>query len=794
MSGFWRDVRFGARLLFRTPGVTLAAMLALALGIGANSAVFSVVYGVLLKPLPYPHPDRLVVIYDTQPALKTAPASYPKYIDWREENRVFEVIGGAQGAATVLTGQGEPERLQTANVTASFFRVFAVPPQHGRWFTEEEDQPGGAKVAILTHGLWERRFARDPRVIGRTITLDDEPRTVVGVMPKHYAYRTAEVFVPLARALDERQRGSHFLQTFGRLKPDIPLEQARQEMIALGKRLAVEHHHNHGIDVRALDAATIGDAAMPLATLLASVSLVLLIACANVANLLLARASARRREIAMRTALGAGFARLARQLLTESLLLSLGGGLLGLALAWAGVRAFVALAPPVLPRMTSITVDAPILVFTLGVAVATGLLFGLAPLLHARSESPAEALKDETGRSASGRSASRLGSALVIVEVALSVVLLVGAGLLVRSLARLAAQDAGFVAERVVAFDLALPQARYGSDEQVQRYWEQAIERVRAVPGVVSVGATSGLPLYRFGSNAYFEVEGKSLWKPEDAPLAEIRVVAGDYYKAMGIPLVQGRFFNERDTADVPPVVIINRAMASRFWPGEDPVGKRIRIGGDQWQEIVGVVGDVRSYSARQEPPLEVSAPVSQNAFRGLTFAVRSAGPDPTVLTASIRKELAVLDASQPMSKVQTLEEVASTSLGRPRLFSVLTASFAILAALLAAIGVYGLISYTVSRQRQEFGIRMALGADASDVRRMVVGRGARLAAAGVALGGLLAAGLARLITAMLYQVTPGDPVVYAVTCTLVFAVALAACYVPARAASRVDPIVTLRG
>ena len=794
MNGFWKDIQFGARLLLRTPGVTAAAVVALALGIGANSAVFSVVYGVLLKPLPYPDPERLVAIYDTQPSLSTAPASYPKYIDWRDENRVFEAIGGAQGATAVLTGQGEPERLQKANVTASFFKVFAVPPLYGRWFREEEDRPGGAKVAIVTSGFWERRFARDPHAVGRTIVLDDEPHAIVGVMPDHFSLRTAEVFVPLARALDERQRGSHFLQTFGRLKAGIPLEQARREMVALGRRLAIEHHHNHGIDLRALDAAVIGDAAGPLSMLLASVSLVLLIACANVANLLLARASARRREIAMRTALGASFGRLARQLLTESVILSLGGGLLGLALAWAGVRAFVTLAPPVVPRMNSIVVDGPILLFTLAVAIATGVLFGLAPILHARSEGPAEALKDETTRSAGGRTASRLGNGLVVVEIALSVVLLVGAGLLVRSLGRLVAQDTGFVVERVLAFDLSLPQSRYGSPEQIRRFWEQAIEGVRALPGVTSVGATSGLPLYRFGSNADFTIEGKSLWQPNEAPLAEIRVVGGDYYPAMGIPLVRGRFFSERDTADARRVVIINETMAARFWPGEDPVGKRIMIGGREWQEIVGVVGDVRSYSPSLAPALEVSAPVSQNPFPGLTFIVRSAGPDPTTLTASIRRELARLDPSQPLSKVQTLEEVLSTSLARPRLFSVLTGGFALLAALLAAIGVYGLLSYTVSRQTREFGIRMALGADAKTVHGMVLARGVRLAGAGVVAGGLGAAGLARLTTSMLYEVTPGDPVVYLLTCAGVFAVALLACYVPARAASRVDPIVTLRG
>jgi putative ABC transport system permease protein len=792
MDALKQDLRFGLRLLARTPGVLVTAVLALALGIGANSAVFSLVYNVLLKPLPYPEPDRVVAIYDTQPALKTAPASYPKYIDWRDQNRVFDAVGGSVPSTSVLTGAGDPERIRTSRTTASLFRVFAVQPQLGRWFREDEDKPGGANVTLLSYGFWERRFARDPSIVGRTITLDDIPRTVVGVMPQGFAHNRADAFVPLAMALDEKQRGSHFLGTYGRLKRGVTVGQARRDMVALGHRLAREHGTNHGIDVRSYSEAVIGDARRPLLILLASVALVLLIACVNVANLLLARSTARRKEIAVRTAVGASRGRLARQLLTESLILAIAGGALGLLLAWGGVRAFVAAAPPVLPRMASIALDGYIVAFTFAIAVCTGIVFGLAPVLHARDGGFGDALKEETGRATGGRTSRRAADTLVVVEVALSLVLLVAAGLMVKSLLRLEQQDIGVAVERVLAFDVSLPHSRYGDDDKVRAFYRDALERIAASPGVVSVGATSGLPLYGYGTNGDFEIEGKTLWKPSEAPLAELRAVAADYFKTLGVPLVRGRLFTSRDDERARPVAVINRVMAERFWPNEDPIGKRIKIWSYEWHEIVGVVGDVRTYNPARPAMIEVSFPFAQKASGSMTIVVRSAG-ESAALTAAMRRQIAAIDPTQPLANIQTMEEVVRTSLARPRLFSVLTSGFAALAGLLAMIGVYGLIAYAVSQQTREFGIRMAMGADATAVLCLVLGRGLKLALAGTALGAVAAIAATRLLRSMLFNVAPTDPLVFGAACAAMVLAASAACLVPARAAARTDPVVTLK-
>jgi putative ABC transport system permease protein len=792
MERLRQDVRFGIRLLVRTPGVLVPAVLALALGIGANSAVFSVVYGVLFKPLPFPEPDRLVAVYDTQPTLKTAPASYPKYVEWRDQNHVFDAVGGWTPGTAVLTGRGDPERVKIARATASLFRVFRAPAIAGRWFREDEDQPGGPKVVLLAHGFWQRRFGADQGIIGRTITLDDVPRTVVGVMSPDFSLRTAEAIVPLAMAFDEKTRGNHFLSTFARLKAGVSVAQAQREMVALGRRLAKEHFHNHGIDVRAYREVVIGDARLPLLLLFATVAFVLLIACANVANILLARATTRRHEMAVRSALGAGRARLARQLLTESVLLSLAGGLVGLGVAWAGVRAFVAFAPPVVPRMATISLDVTVVLFTLGLALVTGITFGLAPALQVSRQALSETLKQDGGRTAGSRATRRAGNALVVVEVSLAFVLLAGAGLMLKSLVQLEQQDVGFVPDRVLAFDVALPASRYDSDDKIRAFYRDALEGLSSMPGVVSVGATSGLPLYNFGTNGDFSIEGKSLWKPSEAPLAEMRAIGGEYFKTLGIPLVRGRLFTPHDVETNAPVAVINRAMAERFWPNEDPIGKRISIWTGAPHEIVGIVGSVRTYTPASQPAFEVSCPLAQKPAAAMTIIVRAKG-EPTALTAAIRRRMATLDPHQPLSNVQTMEEVVAQSLARPRLFSALTAAFAGVAAILALIGVYSLISYAVSQQIREFAIRIAMGADAATIVRLVLRRGMGLAIPGIAIGVLAALGLTRLMRAMLYQVEPTDPVVIAAAAGGMSAAAFLACYLPARGAARVDPVVILK-
>ncbi len=795
MDTLWQDVRFGLRLFARTPGVLLVALLVLVLGIGANAAVFSVVHNVLLKPLPYPDPDRLVAVFDTQPALSTAPASYPKYVDWRTGNHVFEDIGGSVPGSAVLTGKGDPERVKTARTTASLFRVFGVKPLAGRWFTEDEDAPAGADVVLLSYTFWQRRFGGDRRILGRTITLDDVPRTVVGIMPRGFTLRGADAWIPLGMALDERTRGNHFLATVGRLKHGITVQQAQRDMIALGRRLAREHGNNHGIDVRSYQEVVLADARRPLVLLQAVVSLVLLVACANVANLLLARGAARRREIAVRAAVGAGRPRLARQLLTEALMLALAAGALGLLLAWAGVRAFVALAPPVLPLINAIALDGNVVFFTFAIAGLTAVLFGVAPLVQLRDHASGEALNEETGRASGSRRTRRAADLLVISEIGVSLVLLVGAGLMVKSLLRLEQQDLGVTVERVLAFDLALPASRYDDGQKIEAFYRAALDRIRAMPGVASAGATSGLPLYTFGNNSYFTIEDRS-WKDGEQPLAETRVVAGDYFKTMGVPLVGGRLFDERDTEQSPHVAIINRTMAERFWPGENPVGKRIM----QWWgrapiEIIGVVGSVRTYNPALEPALEVTYAATQlpRMARAMTMVVRAPG-DPATVTSSLRRQIAAIDPAQPISNVQTMEEVVRTSLSRPRLFSVLTSAFAALAGVLAVIGVYGLIAYAVSQQRREYGIRMAMGADGATVLRLVLARGMKLAGFGTVAGVLAALASARLLRSMLFGVAPTDPFVFVTACAAMLLAALAACLVPARAAARVDPVVTLHG
>jgi predicted permease len=649
---------------------------------------------------------------------------------------------------------------------------------------------------MLSHGFWQRRLGGDPGILGKVLTLDDVPRSVVGVMPRDFRHRGADVWLPLARAVDEGTRNSHFLVTYGRLGRGVTIEQARREMHGLGERLAREHDNmGHGIDVQPYRWLIVRDARAPLLVLMGCVVFVLLIACANVANLLLARGAGRRREIAVRSAMGATKLRLARQLVTESLLLSIAGGVLGLGLAYAGVRTFVASAPPVLPRLSEVTVDVNVLLFTLLVALGAGTLFGLAPLLHAGDDRQSEALKEETGRSPGGPFARRAGSVLVVAEIGLSVVLMMGAGLMVKSLSRLQQQDVGVVVERLLAFDVAIPEARYESDDSVRAFYRGALERLRAIPGVRSAGATNLLPLYQYGSNSYFDVEGKDLWAKNEGPLAEVRVVDGDYFDAMGIPLVRGRYLTAQDDEQSPRVIVINEALADRCWPGEDPIGKHVLSldeEGDRWQ-VVGVVGNVRTYSPRLTPEMEVSRALAQSPRRSMTFVVRSATTDPTALVGALRREMAVVDPGQPLSSIQTMGQVVHESLSGIRLLSVLITGFAGLAAVLALIGVYGLVSFAVNQQRQEFGIRMAMGADGGDVLRLVLGRGLRLALSGVALGTVGALGLGQLLTSLLYEVTPGDPWVVAGTCGGVLGAAMAACYVPARAATQVDPAQTLR-
>jgi putative ABC transport system permease protein len=802
MTALFKDLQLALRTFLKRPGFTVPIVLTLALGIGANTAVFTVFSNLLLKPFAFPEPDRVVRVYDTQQSFTTAPASQPEYMDWRDRNRVFAAIGGGWGATPTLSGGGRAERLRAALVTASFFRVFAASPTLGRWFTDDEDRPGGAKVAIIGEGFWVRRFDRDASIIGRSITLDGVPRTVVGVVPDGAfdAVRRPDVFVPLALAFD-RQNGTHAIAVFARLRPGVTFQQAKIDMVALGRRLAVENGSNHGIDVQTLRDTLVGRVAAPVAMLLGMVTVVLLIACANVANLLLARATARRREMAVRMAMGAGRARLARQMLAESVVLAMAGGVLGLGVAWAGVRALAAAIPPagfarpILPLMSTLGLDWRVLLFALGVSVVTGFLFGLAPLIGCAPARVTEALKDDSGRSSGGRAVRRAGSAIVLAEIALGVVLLSCAGLLLKSLGRLGDQPLGFVSNGVLTFNVSLPEGQFASDESIRHFHREALARLRSIPGVTAAGITTGLPMFNSGSNGGITVDGKPPWSGDTSPLTDFRLVGGTYFEAMTIPLLRGRLLTEQDDERAPMVAVVSQTMAAQVWPGQDPVGKRVQIWGE-WRQVVGVVGDVRSQTPGAAPVWEVDVPAVQQPVwaRDINIVLRGSGVDPTALMPAVRREMAAIDSSLALGDVQPMTAVVDRTLGWPRLLSILTAVFAVLAALLGAIGTYGLIAYTVGQRRWEFGVRMAVGADRGAVLRLVLRRGLRLAGAGAVVGSLLAVGAGQMMASQLYDVTPADPWVLATACAVVLGAAAVACYLPARAAARVDPVVVLRG
>jgi len=795
MSRLIQDLKVAARTAVRARFVSVLAVIAFALGIGVTTAVFSIFNGVLLAPLPFPQADRLVMVYDTQPACSTCPASFPKYHDWRERNQVFSAIGGSTGMSFVLTGHGDPVQMRAARTTASLVDVFGVRPQIGRWYSEEEDRPGGPKVAVLASAFWRQQLGGDPSILGRALTLSGEPYEVIGVMPDGFTHRRADVFVPLQRKLDPATRGSHFLTTYARLKPDVPLARATAEMRALGQTLAREFGNNHGVDVQSYMEATVGSMRTPLQVLLGAVFCVLLIACANVANLLLASGLARRRELAIRLALGAGSKDLARQLTLEALLLSLSGGALGTVLAQWVLQTFVALAGTQLPRAATIAIDGRVLAFTAVVSVAVGIVCGIAPLIVLRVSELASAVREGDVRTGSS-SGLRFGNGLVVAEIAVAFSLLVTAGLLVKNLVLLRSRDAGIRTERVVAFDVAPVGPRYKAEEQTRAFWRELTARLAQAPGVESVGVTSHLPMFNFGWNGEFEIEGGTPWGANSAPLVEYRWFHGDYLKTMGIRILKGRTLDDRDRAGA-RTVLINHAMAEKFWPGADPIGKRFGQGKDtaNWYEVVGVLSDVRSRGLARSTPFEFYRSVEESVFDGgsMTVVVRTHGDDPTAIVPTARQIVASIDPSLPLNEIQTLEHVVRESVGQPRLMSALTVLFGTLAGVLAMVGVYGVMAYNVRRQRREFGIRIALGADQPRLRNLVVGRGLILAAAGVGIGGFTAWLLTGLLKTMLNDVSPTDATVFAATGGMVLLVAVMASYFPARSAGRVDPMVVLR-
>jgi putative ABC transport system permease protein len=807
METLWQDVKFGGRMLKKGRGFTLVAVLTLALGIGANSAIFSFVNAILLRPLPYPEADRLVFLTEWSERVPDMSFSLANFGDLRDQNRVFESVVAFRGQNYVLTGAAEPERLTGRQATVGLFPTLRVTPMLGRAFTADEDKPGAERVVLISEGLWTRRFGRDPSILGRPLVLNNEPYTVVGVMPGnlHGSWRQSEIWASLGRLEDKlggpKERGDHpGVYVFGRMKSGVTTVEARTEVEGIATRLAEQYPESnarHNMTVQPALEAVVGDLKPALLILLGAVAFVLLIACANVSNLLLARAASRHKEIAVRTALGAGRGRVVRQLLVESLLLSLAGGGLGLALAYGGVRGLVALSPASTPRIEDVGVDAAVLVFTLVVSVATGVLFGLLPALQTARTDTAEALK-EGGRSSSGPGRHRVRALLVVSEVSLALVLLIGAGLMLKSFLRLLDADPGFAAERVMTMTVNLPPAKYDLPSKSRLFFDRVLDELRSVPGVESFGTTA--PLLG-GWQTGFTVEGQPEPLPGQGSFTDITRVSPEYFRTMGVRLLRGRYFSERDREDQEPVCIVDETMAKTYWPGDDPLGKRIRLGGGHdkdapWMSVVGVVAHVKNYGVDQESRVETYVPYTQNPVGFGIIVVRTVG-DPAAVTAAIRRAVQAVDKDVPVFSVRALAEIVSDGRAEKRLAAQLLGGFAALALMLSAIGIYGVMSQTVSQQAVEIGIRLALGAQRRDILKLVVGEGMALASIGVGLGLLLAFslafGLASALHAVLFHVSRTDPPTYTFVPLLLTAVALLACYIPARRALRVDPMRALR-
>ncbi|MBV9924269.1 MAG: ABC transporter permease [Acidobacteria bacterium] len=822
MTTLLQDLRFGVRMLWKRPGFTAVVVLTLALGIGANTAIFSVVNGVLLRPLPYRTADRLVFLSEWSQQVPNMSVSYPNFLDWQAQTTSFEALAAFRSNGFVLTGAGEPERLTAREVSQQFFPALGVAPALGRDFLPEEDKTGGAKTVILSHGLWQRRFGGDPGVLGRGLMLNNESYTVVGILPQTFEWQApVDIFVPLGLRADRMQaRGNHpGIYVVGLLKGGVTIEQARADMQAVTERLAREYRENsgNGFTIDTLQGSATQTIRSSLLLLMAAVGFVLLIACANVANLLLARSASRAREIAIRTTLGAGRLRIARQLLTESLLLAIAGGALGLLFATWGVGALSSAVSNSVPAvvMQNVRLDARVLVFTLGAALLTGLLFGLVPALQVSKSNVNETLKEGGRSGAEGGSRRRVRSALVVAEVALSLLLLVGAGLLVKSFLNLRQADLGFDPDRVLTMRVALPDARYTENAQIENFYRSLLQRVEALPGVESAGVTIGLPM-NGGIESGVTVEGQEVQDAKDVTIAVNLAVSPGYFKAMKIPLVEGRYFTDGDREGTPRVAVIDEMMAERFFPNESPLGKRIRLGGPPqpgqpappWMEIVGVVRHVRHYGPNEtarvelyrpyfQLPIPADSPLAQgqpvNFPRGVSLAVRSAGADPDSLTNPVREAVRSIDADQPVSFVQTMDTVVTTSVSSQRFATWLLGLFAAAALLLAALGIYGVMAYSVAQRTHEIGVRMALGAARGSVLRMVVWQAMRLTLVGIGVGLGGAFAVTRLMSSLLFGVTATDPVTYGSVALLLAAVALLSCLLPARRATKVDPMVALR-
>ena len=806
MANVWQDLRYAFRLLAKSPGFTVLAVITLGLGIGANTAIFTVVNAVLLRPLEFRDPSRLVIAAEKS-NFPTVSTSYQNYVDWRDQSHSFESLEATRGATITLTGDGEPERLNVRMATAPIFPLLGVNAVLGRTFLAEEDRAGGAPVVLLSHGLWQRRFGGSRGVIGKPVTLDSQPYTVVGVLPSGFELlQPADVFLPFtpwAKSLPDDRNWHPGIIVIGRLKEGVSREQARTEMVAITKRLEEQYPlYNTGTsaDVVGLQEQLVKNVRPALLLLLGAVAAVLLIACVNIANLLLARAASRGREVAIRTSLGASRWRVTRQLLTESILLSLGGGIFGLLLANAALGPLVKLSATTLPAVFTVGLDRWVLVFTLGVALLTGLLFGIVPALRTAKLDLRETLNEGSRGSTAGPGQHRIRGALVATEIALAMLLLVGAGLLLRSFSRLQDVPPGFQADHLFVADIPLSQTAYAKPEQRYEFFDRLVERARSLPGVRSAGAASFLPVSGGGSVIHFNIVGKPPKSPHDFIAAGYRAVTPKYFETLGMPLEQGRFFTAADNDKAPAVVVINATMARTFFPGENPLGKHLQLGATfepdvPAMEVVGVVGDVRQ-GLGVDPQTEMYLPYRQAdkllpVFQ-LSMVLRTAA-DPLLQASALRSALAEIDPNQPLVKVRTMEENMAATVAQPRFRTWLIGIFAAVALVLAGVGVYGVMSYTVTQRTNEIGIRVALGAQPEDVFRIVVGEGLRLALLGVGAGIVAALALTRLLQSFLFGISAYDPLTFGGVALLLTLVALAACFFPAHRATLVDPMIALR-
>jgi putative ABC transport system permease protein len=798
------DLRYSLRLLKKSPGFVFIAVLTLALGIGANTAIFSVVNGVLLRPLPYPEAERLVRLYEKETdaatpsaRLEVAPANF---LDWRRQSQTLVEIAAWGDDEQALAGAEQAEPVRAAFVSANFFAVLGAAPLHGRVFAPEEDQPGRDEVALLGYGLWQRRFGGDPQLVGQRVKLDGEHYTVVGIMPAGFQYpRGAEIWKPLALNPNQTQtREAHFLQVIARRRPEASLAQVRAEMETIAANLEEQYpatNKNWRVNVVPLLEDEVGQVSRALLVLLGAVGLVLLIACVNVASLLLARATTRQAEITIRAALGATRGRIIRQLLTESAVLALLGGVSGLLLALWGTDALLALSPAELPRLQNTTVDGRVLVFTLTLTLLTGLLCGLVPALRASRLDLNTALKEGARKATGSLTNKRIFGALVVAEIALALVVLVGAGLLARSFLRLRGVATGIETANVLTVEVNLPSARYGgSDWKAQRlnFYGPVLERIKALPGVVAAGAIDSLPLSGEGRGWTFRKEGQTL-APSERPVAGFQVATPDYFRAVGVPLRRGRVFSESDTDGAPPVAIINESFARRFYPNEDPLGQRIIIRNQpQAHTIIGVVSDVRHFGPERDAGPEIYVAYSQFAIGAVPLVVRTQ-QEPQALISAVRREIQTIDREVAIGRVRTMTQLLAATGAERRFALLLLGIFAALALLLATIGIYGVMAYAVAARTHELGIRLALGAQPRDVLRLVLKDGLALALLGTGLGLLAALALTRLMSGLLFGVSATDPLTFGALALLLSGVALAACWLPARRAMKIDPLVALR-